>query len=871
ITRGSLDAGPNYEIEFASADLTIEPAPISSIPNSRLSAEASTVIPLREGDRIRGLACDGSRIYVNRSAMEIGVYALDGSFLESHPVANLPEGNNQMAFAGGYLFVRNGGTLDRISLTDWSASRVAVDDSHPLLTTGLWMSGSLFDTPDGRLGVMGETVDGHFTVRFYHVREDGLFLVWDQDQVLHDTWTTDEHGSACDGDSLYRLSFIDGCKTYDLATGNVSNDGAGWDVRTAASGESIANPTWITRNHRTGDLIVGDYDSNRLLVSAPDHGVRITAPGSLTYDGTRKEFSASATGWSGWLRTYEGLGDTRYGPSADAPSDAGNYSVTVTSPDPNLTGSAVRNFTIGTKALTLTATSLVKYYGAADPSLAYACEGLVGTDALTGSLVRTAGENAGTYPILQGTLTAGGNYSISFGGADLTIAPGNLASLLDLQAQRVLQPATDTVLALGTAADIRGLACDGMNLYVNTGGTGISVYRMDGTWVAFHPLANLPAHYHQMAFAGGWLFARNGSDLYRISTTDWTSTAVSMDAAHPLLWVSAGYLGGSLFDTPDGQLGLMGPISPDGATFTVRIYRVSADGLSLAWERDHLMNNGDWRPDEHGMATDGTRFYRLAGLAGYKSYDLSTGEVTYDGGGWRQPAGFLDPIFLTRNHATGQLIVGDLYGSQVLLSAPTGVTFERPASLVADGTAKSFTAAAAGVGGFAYSYAGRNGTLYPATASAPVGAGDYTVTAVSSDPNYLISVSEDFSIRTPGEEWRFINFGTISNSGSAADDANPSGDGMNNLLKYALGLNANQAASREVLNTRLSPERHLALTFVRARADLTYTVQGSYDLASWSDVAVNPGTVGAAVTVTDADATPAGAAKRYLRLKVSRQ
>ncbi len=870
ITQGSLDAGRNYHILFTAADLAIQAAEISSIPNSQLRASASSVVNLPNGTRIRGLACDGSRIYVNLSAARIGVYGLDGSFLASHPVENLPEGQNQMAFAGGFLFARNGDSIYRISTVDWSSTLVAVDDSHALLTSGLWMLGSLFDTPDGRIGVMGETVDGHFTVRLYQVQENGLFLVWDEDHTLNDSWITDEHGSACDGDSLYRLTFLDGCKTYDLATGSVSNDGAGWDVRTAASGESIANPTWMTRNHRTGDLIVGDFDSNSLLVSAPSYGVRITAPASMIYDGTRKEFTAAATGLSGLLCTYEGVGETSYVPSANAPSDAGDYTFTVTSPDPNYTGSYRMNFTIQAKTLALTATPKTKIHGAADPSLTYACEGLVGTDALTGNPVRAIGEDVGTYAILQGTLTAGANYAINFSGSNLSITAGNLVSLMDLQSSRVLQSTTDRVLALGGAADIRGLACDGTNLYVNTGGASISVYRFSGALVASHNVANLPVHYNQMAFAGGYLFARNGTDLYRISITDWTSTLVSVDPEYPLLWISAGYLGGSLFDTPDGQLGVMGPISADGATFTVRIYRVSADGSSLTWERDYTINNSNWHPDEHGMATDGTCFFRLAGLSGYKSYDLATGKMTYDGMEWRQPAGFIDPIFLTRNHFTGQLIVGDLSGSQVLISAATGVNFMRPASLIQDGAAKGFSAVAAGVSGFSYSYVGRNSTVYSATASAPTDAGDYTVTAVSTNPNYGILVSEDFAIRTIHDEWRFVNFGTTSNSGSAADDANPSGDGMNNLLKYALGLNANQSGSSEALNAQINPNRNLALTFIRARSDLTYTVEASNDLINWSDVAVNPGAVGTAVTVTDEGAAPPNAPKRYLRLKVSR-
>jgi hypothetical protein len=66
------------------------------------------------------------------------------------------------------------------------------------------------------------------------------------------------------------------------------------------------------------------------------------------------------------------------------------------------------------------------------------------------------------------------------------------------------------------------------------------------------------------------------------------------------------------------------------------------------------------------------------------------------------------------------------------------------------------------------------------------------------------------------------------------------------------------------------PERLaiLALTFMRARGDLTYTVQGSNDLVTWSDLEVNPGTIGEAVTVTDT--APTSTPKRYIRLKVSR-
>jgi hypothetical protein len=98
--------------------------------------------------------------------------------------------------------------------------------------------------------------------------------------------------------------------------------------------------------------------------------------------------------------------------------------------------------------------------------------------------------------------------------------------------------------------------------------------------------------------------------------------------------------------------------------------------------------------------------------------------------------------------------------------------------------------------------------------------------------------------------------------------ASPRGDGMQNLLKYALGLNAIAARSNASLNTQVNDDGRLALTFMRARSELTYTVEGSDDMITWSSIAANPGTIGEAVTVTDT--APTSTPKRYIRLKVAR-
>jgi alpha-tubulin suppressor-like RCC1 family protein len=118
------------------------------------------------------------------------------------------------------------------------------------------------------------------------------------------------------------------------------------------------------------------------------------------------------------------------------------------------------------------------------------------------------------------------------------------------------------------------------------------------------------------------------------------------------------------------------------------------------------------------------------------------------------------------------------------------------------------------------------------------------------------------------ENWRFANFGSTNNSGNAADNATPGNDGMQNLLKYALGLDATAKSDSSRLDMRMNEERRITLTFLRARQDVDYTVQGSNDLSTWTDITTNPGSVGTAVSVTDT--SPADAPVRFMRLKVSR-
>ncbi len=155
------------------------------------------------------------------------------------------------------------------------------------------------------------------------------------------------------------------------------------------------------------------------------------------------------------------------------------------------------------------------------------------------------------------------------------------------------------------------------------------------------------------------------------------------------------------------------------------------------------------------------------------------------------------------------------------------------------------------------------------TNSATVSGGGETNTAndTSTDPTTITAL-------TPSQNWRYTYFGTTDNSGNAADTANPSGDGLVNLVKYALGLDPTVPTANPVMVDVSTGYLRLTTPLNPDATDVTMAVQVSGDLTNPSSWTTMGTTMDAGTTTTMlqvSDSTPvSGTAARFLRLMVTR-
>ena len=174
------------------------------------------------------------------------------------------------------------------------------------------------------------------------------------------------------------------------------------------------------------------------------------------------------------------------------------------------------------------------------------------------------------------------------------------------------------------------------------------------------------------------------------------------------------------------------------------------------------------------------------------------------------------------------------------------------------------------------------GSSYPAltltvSVSSTAASGSNAVTVAgggeTNTSNDSASDATTVTALTPSQSWRYQYFGTTANGGNAADTANPAGDGINNLTKYALGLDPTMAEANPI--TEGTGSGYLTLTAPKNpnATDVTYNVQVNGDLtnpAGWTTTGTTVVTNTSNQLVVQDNTPVGGAAQRFLRLQVSR-
>ena len=178
-------------------------------------------------------------------------------------------------------------------------------------------------------------------------------------------------------------------------------------------------------------------------------------------------------------------------------------------------------------------------------------------------------------------------------------------------------------------------------------------------------------------------------------------------------------------------------------------------------------------------------------------------------------------------------------------SAPAGFTATAGASQVALGWnavagATGYNVKRATVSGGPYVTVATNlsGTSHTDTGVTSGTVYYYVVTALKTLAESARSVQQSATPLAPAQTWRQAKFGTTENVGSAADGADPDGDGLENLLERAFATDPLSS------DASLAPSLHfgspaLSLAYRRAKAatDLVFIVEESTDLATWTSAA----------------------------------
>ncbi len=422
ITRGTVDAGPNYTVTYAGANLMIVPKPLTVTADAKGKTYGDDDPALTYG--LTGSLVGGDSIagaLARAPGENADTYAIAQGTVDAGP-------NYIIRYAGANLTINP----KALTVTADAKSKTYGDDD-PALTYVL--AGSLLggDTITGALArVAGESTAGSpYAIRQGTVTAGANYAI----AFVPATLTISPKPLTLTADAKSKTyGDADPALTYTLTSGSLANGDAFSGALGRVAGNTVAGGPYALT---LGTLTAGGNGGTNYAVTLVSATLTIApravtiaaddktktygnADPALTYTLTSGSL-VTGDAFSGALARAAGsaVSGSPYainqGTLAAGGNGGTNYAVTFVS----------ANLTITARPLTVTANARTKVYGAGNPGLTYTVtSGSLATgDMFAGALSRAAGETVpgSPYAISQGTLTAGGNYTITFVPANLTI------------------------------------------------------------------------------------------------------------------------------------------------------------------------------------------------------------------------------------------------------------------------------------------------------------------------------------------------------------------------------------------------------------------------------------------------------------------
>lgn len=467
---------------------------------------------------------------------------------------------------------------------------------------------------------------------------------------------------------------------------------------------------------------------------------------------------------------------------------------------------------------------------------------------------------------------------------------------------------TDHVVDLGRANVLGEVVCT----FTVTGGDA-------NTWLdakvllAASPLP-APVNYQPNASAGGGTFidiSTTGAQVIGSNVDDGVSNLIPIGFTFPFLGTN--YT--ELYASSNGLVTFGGGNSDyNNIDFAAQMMGPDLDAIAVLWD--------DW-------VTEGGVFAQTIGAPGQRTFIVQWNLRAFSGTS-ADPAVFQMQIF----ESTGDILIicpdsatdgGNSNGSSATLglrkagapangfvsmhsfnspNVPSGtqVRFSLPRPVVGGLAATSVTGSSATLGGVinpngistnaSFQYGpttsfgssasvvlapddGSSGQNVSAALSGLTAATTYYYQLTATNDAGTSILSGSFTTLSQQQDWRQLYFGTGSNTGNAADNADPDGDGLENLLEWACNLNP---TTSNPLNT-VTGRDGATLTFVYPRgvaaltAGVIFNVEWSDTTApnSWSAAGVTQQVLSDNGVTQQVQATlPAGTGgQRFVRLRVT--